>query len=144
MNLEAIKSSLINLKYGEVATVAMIDRGAYASLENTEEAAKKEADEFASLANEVLLKEEDLTIVKRSDIDFSLSEDEIRTFIEQMTAEKHLIFVEALYLGTSEVKIFLNLILEKKLLAASKLILLDLPQVEYMTLRDNFKGQIEL
>ena len=42
MELNDLKDSLTALKYGEIATVAMIDRGAYAEIEESIEAESKD------------------------------------------------------------------------------------------------------
>ena len=114
MELNDLKDSLTALKYGEIATVAMIDRGAYAEIEESIEAESKDQKINSS------------------------------RFIGQMTKEKHIIFVECLYLGTTEIKGFLNSLKENNLLENSKLVLLDLPQLEYMMLRDSLAGQFKL
>ena len=89
-------------------------------------------------------KDEDLVVVGRSDIDRALTTEDFAHFIGQMTKEKHIVLVECLYLGTTEIKGFLNALKEQGLLENSKLILLDLPQLEYMMLRDSLAGQFKL
>ena len=141
MELNDLKDSLTALKYGEIATVAMIDRGAYAEIEESIEAESKDqkinSGIFKELAATVKDENEDLVVVGRSDIDQALTPEDFSRFIGQMTKEKHIIFVECLYLGTTEIK-------ENNLLENSKLVLLDLPQLEYMMLRDSLAGQFKL
>ena len=148
MELNDLKDSLTALKYGEIATVAMIDRGAYAEIEESIEAESKDqkinSGIFKELAATVKDENEDLVVVGRSDIDQALTPEDFSRFIGQMTKEKHIIFVECLYLGTTEIKGFLNILKENNLLENSKLVLLDLPQLEYMMLRDSLAGQFKL
>ncbi|MFK5281498.1 hypothetical protein ACI3PL_18250, partial [Lacticaseibacillus paracasei] len=99
---------------------------------------------FKELAATVKDENEDLVVVGRSDIDQALTPEDFSRFIGQMTKEKHIIFVECLYLGTTEIKGFLNSLKENNLLENSKLVLLDLPQLEYMMLRDSLAGQFKL
>ncbi|WP_332374666.1 hypothetical protein [Lactococcus cremoris] len=149
MELNNLKDSLTTLKYGEIATVAMIDRGAYAEIEESIEAETKDDSKvdsgvFKELAAIVKDKDEDLVVVGRSDIEHALTTEDFAHFIGQMTKEKHIVLVECLYLGTTEIKGFLNALKEQGLLENSKLILLDLPQLEYMMLRDSLAGQFKL
>lgn len=147
MNIETLKDSLKDLKYGDIRIVAMTERGAY-----TEETMPgKHAEEqqatshlLIDLVNEIRSTDEDLTVIKRSDEDSALTEAELESVLSEMNNKKHIIFVECLFMGTSEIKNILNLLLKKKLPADSKLILLDLPQLEYMMLRDSFSGQLQL
>lgn len=148
MELNDLKDSLTALKYGEIAAVAMIDRGAYAEIEESIEAESKDqkinSGIFKELAATVKDENEDLVVVGRSDIDQALTPEDFSRFIGQMTKGKHIIFVECLYLGTTEIKGFLNSLKENNLLENSKLVLLDLPQLEYMMLRDSLAGQFKL
>ena len=107
MELNNLKDSLTTLKYGEIATVAMIDRGAYAEIEESIEAETKDDSKvdsgvFKELAAIVKDKDEDLVVVGRSDIDRALTTEDFAHFIGQMTKEKHIVLVECLYLGTTE------------------------------------------
>lgn len=152
MELNDLKNSLTTLKYGEIAVVAMIDRGAYAEPEDVVDektdavtsGSKMDTSIFKTLAEDIKTAQEDLTVVQRSDIDVAMVQEDFDWFIEQMKAEKHIIFVECLYLGTTEIKGFLSQLKAKDLLKSSKLILLDLPQLEYMMLKDSLAGQFNL
>lgn len=153
MELNDLKDSLKTLKYGEIAVVAMIDRGAYAEAEDVivedvtdgvTGGSKMDTSIFKTLAADVKSEEEDLTVVRRSDIDIAMTQDDFDWFINQMSAKKHIVFLECLYLGTTEIKGFLNSLKSKKLLDNSKLVLLDLPQLEYMMLKDSLAGQFNL
>lgn len=153
MELNDWKISLKILKYGEIATVAMVDRGAYAESEEdvTDQAvgsvpagSKKGAEILKSLAMADKKENEDLTVVDRIDIDVALEQADFERFIDQLQAEKHIIFVECLYLGTTEIKGFLNTLKNRDVLGTSKLILLDLPQLEYMMLKDSLAGVVDL
>ncbi|PCR99638.1 hypothetical protein [Lactococcus fujiensis] len=152
-NTESLKASLLGLEYGKVATLAMVERGAYAEPEDIAEpepddaitgASKFQSSVITDLAQEVQLEGEDLTIVKRRDEDEAMTQADFDWFIEQMTKKKHLVIVECLAMGTTEIKAFLNTLIDKNLLKSTKLVLLDLPTIEFMTLRDTFAGVIEL
>lgn len=146
-----MKESLRGLEYGKVATLAMIERGPYAEPEDVAEpevdaetgASQMNSSIFTELAGQIKADNEDVTVVKRKDEEVAMTQADFDWFIEQMTAEKHLVFVECLALGTTEIKGFLNTLLAANLLASTKLVLLDLPTIEFMTLRDTFDGLIE-
>ena len=158
MDKEDLKTALLALKYGEVATLAMVERGPYAEADFEDEndfdeeatdattgASKFQSSIFTELAQEVKAADEDLTVVKRLDEDVAMTQADFDWFLapEQLTAAKRLIFLECLNLGTTEIKGFLNTLLERNLLADSKLVLLDLPTIEFMTLRDLYAGKIK-
>ena len=94
MELNDLKDSLTALKYGEIATVAMIDRGAYAEIEESIEAENKDekinSGIFKELAAAVKDENEDLVVVGRSDIDQALTPEDFSRFIGQMIKEKHI------------------------------------------------------
>ncbi len=150
-NMENIKASLLGLEYGKVATLAMVERGAYAEPEDVAEpeadetscASKFKSSKFTDLATEIKAEDEDLLIVRRKDEDEAMTQADIDWYVNQMTAKKHLVLVECLFLGTTEIKVFVNTLLAKDLLKDTKLVLLDLPTIEFMTLRDAFSGIIE-
>ena len=152
MKLTDLKDSLVTLKYGEIATVAMIDRGAYAEVEEVVDeqtdaltgGSKMDTSIFKTLAAEIQAENEDLTIVQRSDIDIAMTQEDFDWFMDQMQAKHHIVFVECLYLGTTEIKGLLYTLKEKALLEKSKVILLDLPQLEYMMLKDSLGNQFNL
>ncbi len=146
-----LKASLLGLKYGEVTTVVMIERGPYAEpedvveIEDTETGASKMATGiFAELAAELKTENEDLTVVKRKDEFTPMLQEDFDWFVDAMTAEKHIVFVECIELGTTEIKGFLATLRAHNLLPSSKVILLDLPTLEYMMLKDSLAGSIEL
>ncbi len=145
MDLNELKESLKTLEPGEIATVAMIDRGAYAEMQDAVSGGSKMATGiFKDLAAELKAEDEDLTVVGRVDIDVALTQEDIDASLEQMSAPYHIIFLECLYLGTTEIKSFLYTLKENNLLASSKVVLLDLPQLEYMMLKDSLTDEFNL
>ena len=145
---ERLKNSLLNLEYGKVAVLAMVERGVYADSEDRfdfkeEECAWKiQAKVVTDLAMEVKKADEDVLIIGRKEEEKALGQADFESFIAQLKGEKHLVFVECLSLGTTEIKGILNQLLEEKKFATTKLVLLDLPTIEYMTLRDAFHDVI--
>lgn len=148
MNTEAIKESLKGLEYGDIRVVAMTERGSYSEEtvpgRNAQPSYQEVSDLIVDLANETKSDDEDLSYINRSDEDTALSAEEINKIFEKMTAKKHIIIVECLFLGTSEIKNILNYLVNNNLEKDSKLLLLDLPQLEYMMLRDAYSGQLAL
>ncbi|MFC4653176.1 hypothetical protein ACFO26_09700 [Lactococcus nasutitermitis] len=141
---DELKRSLSDLDYGNIATVAMIDRGPYAEVDEPNSVSKQGNKDFADFSKENLTDDEDLIVVQREDEFTTLTQADFDNFTASMTAEHHIIFVECIELGTTEIRGFLMTLLSKKMLSNSKVILLDLPQLEYMMLKDQLAGQIEL
>ncbi|MGL4247865.1 MAG: hypothetical protein ACRCR5_03635, partial [Lactococcus garvieae] len=84
------------------------------------------------------------TVVNRKDPETALQQEDFEALLGQLKAPQHIIFVECLELGTTEIKGFLNTLLSADLIKSSKVVLLDLPQLEYMALRSSMKGKIAI
>lgn len=112
MELNDLKDSLTALKYGEIATVAMIDRGAYAEIEESIEAESKDqkinSGIFKELAATVKDENEDLVVVGRSDIDQALTPEDFSRFIGQMTKENILFLLNVSIWEQQKLKVFLT------------------------------------
>lgn len=117
------------IKYGQITAVAMIDRGSYANDELTDFDVRQT--ELNLLGKAVKFDNETFTLITRIDEFTPLSEIDLLK-----TTEKNLIFVDCLFLSTSEIKNFLRQIQPK--LSKARVILMDLPQLEYLTLRNEF------
>ena len=147
---ENLRHRISEMQQGEIQTIAMIDRGPYRVLDDEENldtrtgASKLVTGIFAELAADLKSDDEDLITVQRLDSDIAISQKDIDWFLSQLTSKKHLIFVQCLELSTSEIKNFLLALKDKEKLADSKIFLLDLPQIEYMMLRDSLSGRIAL
>ena len=139
---ENLKNIIDKLDYGQVAKLAMLERGAYA-VSGPQESAS-DAVLFEDFASKYLTAKEDLTVVNRQDPESALQQEDFKALLAQMKAPQHIIFVECLELGTTEIKGFLNTLLSSDLIKSSKVILLDLPQLEYMALRSSMKGKIAI
>ena len=120
----------------------MLERGAYAVSGPQESASDGVL--FEDFASKYLSAKEDLTVVNRQDPESALQQEDFKALLAQMKAPQHIIFVECLELGTTEIKGFLNALLSSDLIKSSKVILLDLPQLEYMALRSSMKGKIAI
>ncbi|MBS4464534.1 hypothetical protein [Lactococcus garvieae] len=139
---ENLKNIIDKLDYGQVAKLAMLERGAYAVFgpqETTVDGAL-----FEDFAAKYLSENEDLTVVNRKDPETALQQEDFEALLGQLKAPQHIIFVECLELGTTEIKGFLNTLLSADLIKSSKVVLLDLPQLEYMALRSSMKGKIAI
>jgi hypothetical protein len=153
---ENLKIRLAEMNYGQIQVVAMIDRGAYPDevsggkavsidkADSSSGASKALMGGFASLATDLKAGNEDLITVQRKEANTAMQQEDIDWFISQLTSDKHLIFLQCLDLGTTEIKNFLYALADRHLLADSKVFLLDLPQLEYMTLRGSLAGKIAL
>ncbi|MCH1724062.1 hypothetical protein [Lactococcus formosensis] len=139
---EDLKNIIDKIDYGQVAKLAMLERGAYA-VSGPQESAS-DAVLFEDFASKYLTAKEDLTVVNRQDPESALQQEDFKALLAQMKAPQHIIFVECLELGTTEIKGFLNTLLSSDLIKSSKVILLDLPQLEYMALRSSMKGKIAI
>ena len=139
---ENLKNIIDKLDYGQVAKLAMLERGAYAVSGPQESASDGVL--FEDFASKYLSAKEDLTVVNRQDPESALQQEDFKALLAQMKAPQHIIFVECLELGTTEIKGFLNALLTSDLIKSSKVILLDLPQLEYMALRSSMKGKIAI
>ncbi|MFD2254652.1 hypothetical protein ACFSJM_09910 [Lactococcus formosensis subsp. bovis] len=139
---EDLKNIIDKIDYGQVAKLAMLERGAYA-VSGPQESAS-DAVLFEDFASKYLTAKEDLTVVNRQDPESALQQEDFKALLAQMKAPQHTIFVECLELGTTEIKGFLNTLLSSDLIKSSKVILLDLPQLEYMALRSSMKGKIAI
>ncbi|WP_285006133.1 hypothetical protein [Lactococcus formosensis] len=139
---EDLKNIIDKTDYGQVAKLAMLERGAYA-VSGPQESAS-DAVLFEDFASKYLTAKEDLTVVNRQDPESALQQEDFKALLAQMKAPQHIIFVECLELGTTEIKGFLNTLLSSDLIKSSKVILLDLPQLEYMALRSSMKGKIAI
>lgn len=139
---EDLKNIIDKIDYGQVAKLAMLERGAYA-VSGPQESASH-AVLFEDFASKYLTAKEDLTVVNRQDPESALQQEDFKALLAQMKAPQHIIFVECLELGTTEIKGFLNTLLSSDLIKSSKVILLDLPQLEYMALRSSMKGKIAI
>ncbi|MCO7181157.1 hypothetical protein NH621_08205 [Lactococcus formosensis] len=139
---EDLKNIIDKIDYGQVAKLAMLERGAYA-VSGPQESAS-DAVLFEDFASKYLTAKEDLTVVNRQDPESALQQEDFKALLAQMKAPRHIIFVECLELGTTEIKGFLNTLLSSDLIKSSKVILLDLPQLEYMALRSSMKGKIAI
>lgn len=102
-------------QYSEVLTVAMDDRGAYA-VETEEE----EQSDFSELG----------LLISREETPFTKAD-----FANLLKDEKVSYFLDCLTLSTTEIKLFLQTLKEKDLLKMSKVFLLEMPQLEYLTLK---------
>lgn len=139
---EDLKNIIDKIDYGQVAKLAMLERGAYA-VSGPQESAS-DAVLFEDFVSKYLTAKEDLTVVNRQDPESALQQEDFKALLAQMKAPQHIIFVECLELGTTEIKGFLNTLLSSDLIKSSKVILLDLPQLEYMALRSSMKGKIAI
>ena len=139
---ENLKNIIDKINYGQVAKVAMLERGAYAVSGPQEETTNNAL--FDDFAAEYLSDQEDLTVVQRKDVEVALNQTDFAEYIDGLKAAKHIIFVECLELGTTEIKGFLNALIAANMLENSKLVLLDLPQLEYMALHTSLKGKIAI
>ena len=131
---ENLKNIIDKLDYGQVAKLAMLERGAYAvsgPQETTVDGAL-----FEDFAAKYLSENEDP--------ETALQQEDFEALLGQLKAPQHIIFVECLELGTTEIKGFLNTLLSADLIKSSKVVLLDLPQLEYMALRSSMKGKIAI
>ncbi|MBL3715980.1 hypothetical protein GHK52_03970 [Lactococcus garvieae] len=139
---ENLKSIIDKVDYGQVVKIAMQERGAYAVSEVQGDVVNMTL--FDDFAAKYLSDQEDLTVVHRKDSELALTSTDFLQFIGGLEAPKHIIFVACLELGTTEIKGFLNALLSTDGLENSKVILLDLPQLEYMALRSSMKGKLAL
>lgn len=139
---ENLKSIIDKVDYGQVVKIAMQERGAYAVSEVQGDIVNMAL--FDDFAAKYLSDQEDLTVVHRKDSELALTPTDFSRFIKGLEAPKHIIFVACLELGTTEIKGFLNALLSTDVLEKSKVILLDLPQLEYMALRSSMKGKLAL
>lgn len=138
---ENLKNIIDEMGYGQVAKIDMLERGAYADSSLHE---KRTAALFSGFASDYLLDQGDLTIVSRNDLEVALNQADFEQYIENFTASKHIIFVECLELSTTEIKGFLNALIFANVLEKSKVVLLDLPLLEYMALRSSLKEKITI
>lgn len=153
---EELKTQLTEMKYGEIRVVAMVDRGAYPDevtgggavsvdeIDATTGASKALMSGVAKLAEGLLAPDEDLISVQREEKNKAMQQVDVDYFLSALTADKHVIFLQCLDLGTTEIKNFLYALKDSGMLANSKVFLLDLPQLEYMMLRDSLRGKIEI
>lgn len=148
---EELRSRLSEMKYGEIQAVPMIDRGPYRELdaqENVESAAadneKHESDIFEEIVPEVKADDEDFIFVQRINPDEALKPADFEQYFEKLNAPHHLLLINCLELGTSEIKAFLLALKENGNLEKSKIFLLDLPQIEYLMLRDSLAARINM
>ncbi len=139
---ENLKNIIDKIDYGQVVKLAMLERGAYA-VSSPQEPVSEDA-LFEDFASKYLSEVEDLTIVKRKEPESALQQEDFEALLKQLKAPQHVIFVECLELGTTEIKGFLNALLSANLIESSKVVLLDLPQLEYMALRSSMKGKIAI
>ena len=139
---ENLKNIIDKLDYGQVAKLAMLERGAYAVSRPQETTADGAL--FEDFAAKYLSENEDLTVVNRKDPETALQQEDFEALLGQLKAPQHIIFVECLELGTTEIKGFLNTLLSADLIKSSKVVLLDLPQLEYMALHSSMKGKIAI
>ncbi|MDR0199190.1 MAG: hypothetical protein LBI43_01275 [Streptococcaceae bacterium] len=145
---EELKMRLDEMAYGEVAVVALTERGNYALVDDESSvkfdsktgASKALMGGLSELAEGLVKSDEDLITVQRATDGHALVAEDFRYFLSELTGKNHLIFVQCLELGTSEIRGFLQALVDSGKLAASKVFLLDLPQIEYMTLRDKMQG----
>lgn len=150
MELEDLKKSLLSLKEGEIRSIDLVERGPYAEPEDIaeEDAATGTSERLTSaleqVAEELKKENEDLTIVKRKEAFTPMIQADFDWFIDQLKAAHHLIFIECLELGTTEIKGFLQTLKESDHFGKSKVVLLDLPTLEYMMLKERFAGSIDL
>ncbi|MGY3730497.1 hypothetical protein [Lactococcus termiticola] len=136
-NNEEFQKFLDEISYGEIRVLAMENRGAYAEPE--EETAKSTDANFSEFLNE----DEDLLLLKRSDDFEPLDEEDFNRSLAQLDKPQHLIIVDCLVLGTTEIRAFLLKLLDEGLLEKSKLLLLDLPELEYLTLKEALTSKIK-
>lgn len=139
---ENLKNIIDKLDYGQVAKLAMLERGAYAVSGPQETTADGAL--FEDFAAKYLSENENLTVVNRKDPETALQQEDFEALLGQLKAPQHIIFVECLELGTTEIKGFLNTLLSADLIKSSKVVLLDLPQLEYMALHSSMKGKIAI
>ncbi|MDR2976153.1 MAG: hypothetical protein LBV19_02420 [Streptococcaceae bacterium] len=136
---EELRARLSEMSYGEIQVIPMIDRGPY-----YRETEAGENGLFSEIVPELISSAEDVISVQRNEIDTALNLKDIENYLKKMTAAHHLIFVDCLELGTSEIRAFLSGLKDRALLKSSKVFLLDLPQLEYLMLRDSLAGEIEM
>lgn len=147
---ENLQTRLSEMTYGEIQAIPMVDRGSYRDLDASENldsttgASKADTSEIVTLAQELLKAEEDFISVQREDEDQAMTVGDFSWYLNKLEAAKHLVFVNCLNMGTSEIKAFLLALRDSKKLVDSKVFLLDLPQVEYLTIRDSLAGKIKL
>jgi hypothetical protein len=147
---EELALRLSEMRYGEIQAVPMIDRGPYRDLEAAENldisvgASKLGNELFADIAPEIKAADEDFISVQRREPDFSMTQSDFEQYFRKLTAVHHLIFVDCLELGTSEIRAFLLVLEEKKLLEQSKVFLLDMSQLEYLMMHDSLAGKIDM
>ncbi|GAB2024543.1 hypothetical protein OfM1_06140 [Lactovum odontotermitis] len=148
---EELRSRLSEMKYGEIQAVPMIDRGSYRELDADEnldsssaDSEKYESDIFEEIVPEVKAADEDFIFVQRISPDEALKQTDFEQYFVKLTAPHHLLLINCLELGTSEIKGFLLALKENGILEKSKIFLLDLPQIEYLMLRDSLTARIDM
>lgn len=143
-----LKTRLSEMAYGEIQVLAMVDRGVYRDLDSEENSDMLDmlaiAKTFSELMSEFKNDKEDLITIQRNEQNVALQQKDVNKFLSKLVADKHIIVVQCLELGTTEIKTFLYTLKDRNILGNSKVFLLDLPQLEYMTLRDNLFGKIQL
>lgn len=143
-----LKTRLSEMAYGEIQVLAMVDRGVDRDLDSEENSDMLDmlaiAKTFSELMSELKNDKEDLITIQRNEQNVALQQKDVNKFLSKLVADKHIIVVQCLELGTTEIKTFLYTLKDRNILGNSKVFLLDLPQLEYMTLRDNLFGKIQL
>jgi hypothetical protein len=143
---ENLELRLAEMKYGEIQAIPMIDRGSYREPDETD-SPQSNSSELTSIAEKLLNADEDFISVQRANQDIALNQTDFAHYMEKLKTSakpKHLILVNCIDLGTSEIRAFLLELLDKKELQKSKVFLLDLPQIEYLTIRDSLAGKIKM
>ncbi|HEY0222450.1 hypothetical protein [Lactovum miscens] len=145
-----LQTRLSEMVYGEIQAIPMVDRGPYRELDESENldtttgASRSNVSELLTIAKNLASSDEDFISVQRKNEDVALTLADFDWYLAKLEAKKHLIFVNCLNLGTSEIKAFILALFDSKKLGNSKIFLLDLPQVEYLTIRDSLAGKIKM
>lgn len=127
---------------GKIRVLSMAERGAY-----PDSVIKGEEGKLPDLSSDLGMLthiDRQILVFEHADGDERIKKEGLTKQLAVISSKEVIVFMDCLSLATTEIVLILRGLNDRGYLKTGKTFLVNLSQIEYLTLRDRLKGQIEI